>query len=297
MKRHSLILLFILVCGVVGIHAEEAQKDKASKDYSQWLPAQGDWSVGFSLDPLTTFLGNTFNNSTNNSLDDFSGEGLLNNMASIMGSYMITDKVAFRANIGLSIGRQHDKRYVADDKSLLLDPLSRDKVEDGIAYSETGGSIALGVDYRVGERRVQGVFGGGIVYAFSTEHIIYNYGNAITEANQCPTIRGGVSYESVASYMPNARPMKNFNYDGTHAFGLYGTIGIEWFVAPKISLGASVNVILAYSMSPDRYLTYEGWNTLTMAKEEYTELTYPSSNGFTFGTENIGANLYAAFYF
>jgi len=62
-------------------------------------------------------------------------------------------------------------------------------------------------------------------------------------------------------------------------------------------LGANVNLYLLYLWSPNRYVTYEGWNNLTLQKETVTDLKYPVSSGFHFGTDNIGANLLMSFYF
>lgn len=293
-KIFSVILATMLIVPAFAIDQEKID-EKAKHDYTGWLPVQGEWYVGFSLDPIATYVGNLFNGNTSNSLGDLAGEAILNNMVSVMGGYMLTDQLSVNANIGMRIVRGHEHVYVDDDLAKMLDPLSRSKVEDVENHAETTGSIALGVEYRVGKRAVQGVFGGGLVYAFGTENTTYSYGNAITEANQVPTIDG--TYTAYDSYIPNARPLRNFNYDGTHAFGAYASIGVEWFVAPKISLGANVNLFLAYQWTPNRYVTYEGWNILTMANEQVTDLKYPVSSGFSFSTDNIGANLLMKFYF
>lgn len=293
-KILSVILAAMLIVPAFAIDQEKIN-EKAKHDYTEWLPAAGDWHVGFSLDPIATFVGNLANGKTANTLGDLAGEALVNNMVSIMGGYMITDQLGVQANIGLNLNRSNSHVYVTDDLAKMLDPVSRSKVEDIEHYSANTGSISLGVDYRVGKRAVQGVFGGGLVYAFSKEQKTYKYGNAITEANQKPTIDG--SYTVYDSYIPDARPLKNFNYDGTHTLGAYASLGVEWFVAPKISLGANVNLYLLYRWSPNRYVTYEGWNNLTMQVEEVTDLTLPVSSGFSFGTDNIGANLLLKFYF
>lgn len=295
MKKILSVILATMLIVPAFAKEEEKTEQKASRDYSTWLPAAGDWSLGFSLDPIASFIGNMFNGNTDNYLRDLAGESMVNNMFSIMGGYMITDQLGVRANIGLNISRMHDHAYVVDDLAKMADPLSRSKVEDIVNSASTSGSIALGADYRVGKRSVQGVFGGGLVYAFSAFNTTYKYGNAITEANQRPTIDG--SYDVYDSYMPYARPLKNFNYSGMHTFGAYASVGVEWFVAPKISLGANVNLYLLYQWTPNRYVTYEGWNNLTLQKETVTDLKYPVSSGFHFGTDNIGANLLMSFYF
>ena len=79
--------------------------------------------------------------------------------------------------------------------------------------------------------------------------------------------------------------------------GVYASAGVEWFVAPKVALGANVNFGVYYEVNPARATTYEGWNTQTMQLEQFTDLVAPASHGFHFGTDNIGASLYMAFYF
>ncbi|HCS87094.1 MAG TPA: hypothetical protein DIW30_01255, partial [Bacteroidales bacterium] len=79
---------------IVPVFAAELDKkeQKVNRDYSEWLPAAGDWSLGFSLDPIASFVGNMFNGNTGNSLNNLAGESMVNNMVSIMGGYMITDQ-------------------------------------------------------------------------------------------------------------------------------------------------------------------------------------------------------------
>lgn len=284
------------------VAAEPAPK-KIVKDHSEWLPKKGDFSIGFSLDPLATFVGNMFNGNLSNGLGDLAGEPLLDDlvgapMVSIMGTYMQTDQLAWKLNLGLGYSHKAINNYVLDDAALFLDPFSKAKVVDKESASRIQGSIALGVEYRVGKKfPIQGVFGAGINYAFGEISYKYNYGNAITELNQAPTISDPTLYKAVAGYMPNARPLATQDKNLIHMFGAYASAGVEWFVAPKVALGANVNFGIYYEVNPARATTYEGWNTASMQVEQFTELVAPASHGFHIGTDNIGANLYVAFYF
>ena len=121
-------------------------------------------------------------------------------------------------------------------------------------------------------------------YIFGTEQYSYSYGNGITEANQTPSIADGTLYEAVAGYMPNARPLSSQATDLIHGVGLYGSVGIEWFVAPKIALGANVNIALYYMINPSRTTIYEGLNTMSIQKETFTETIAPASHGVSFAT-------------
>lgn len=308
MKRFiSLMLVFVLALPLLAedqAAAAPAEK-KVVKDYSAWLPKQGDWSVGFSLDPIATFVGNLFNGNLNNGLGTLHGDALLDDitaspkpMVSIMGTYMQTDQLAWKFNLGVGFSHKAENNYVLDDAALFLDPLSRIKVTDSYATNHLFGSVALGLEYHVGKRLpVQGVFGFGLNYAFGQISYAYHYGNAITEMNQKPSIYDPALYEAVAGYIPNARPLTRQANDLIHMVGAYASVGVEWFVAPKIALGANVNFGIYYEINPSRSTVYEGWNTASMQVEQFTELIAPANHGFHIGTDNIGANLYVAFYF
>ncbi len=292
----KILSIFMVALLAIPAMAAEPKEDRAARDYSQWLPAEGDFSIGFSIDPLASFVGNMFSAyASQNTLGDLAGEALYTNQASIMGEYMLTDQLGLRANLGFNFGYDRERIYLRDDKAVMMDPLSRAKVIDAAKYKRNGGSFAIGVDYRVGERAIQGVFGGGLIYGLNVESTTYTYGNGITEANQVPT--SNYAYTSISSFMPSARVLKDYNQGANHFFGLYGTVGIEWFVAPKIALGANVNLNLVYEMGAQQYVQYEGWNVATSAKETFTELKSPGNDSFDFGIGNIGANLYVAFYF
>ena len=72
---------------------------------------------------------------------------------------------------------------------------------------------------------------------------------------------------------------------------------IECFVAPKISIGAEVNLSLYYVVGGQQYVESEMYNTSTQAVETSCDLVSPGDSSFRFGTENLGGSLYMAFYF
>ncbi len=278
---------------------------KQLKDYTEYLPKAGDVAIGFSLNPLANFVGNMFNGNTWNSLKNLAAEPMLcptPNIAAIMAKYMLTDQLGIKANLGFGCNIYSKNGYIVDDAAMMMNPLSEAKVIDTYKVNKLSGSIALGVDYHVGKQLpVQGVFGVGIIYALGHETHQYRYGNAITELNQNPSYNTSIFPTAVTTglipYMPNARMLSDQAINLIHRVGAYASVGIEWFVAPKISLGANVNLNICYTLNPARETIYEGWNNATSQVEQYTELVAPASHGFTFSTDNIGANLLMNFYF
>ena len=315
MKYNKIFTLALsLIVAAAAFAEKQTPEERGKADYSSWLPAQGNFSVGFSLDPLATFVGNLFANGEGriNALTNLAGEPMLNQqiedrlgrpMASIMGTYMLTDELGLKANIGFGYSTKTENAYVRNDAAYFDDPWSTARVTDSRKFQSATGSIALGAEYRVGKRLpVQGVFGGGVNYMFGETSYQYTYGNAITELNQQPSQSAQMpGWVEVPTFNSNAfmsaRILSQSAANLIHMVGLYGSVGVEWFVVPKIALGANVNLALYYEVNPARATQYEGWNRITETAEDYTELVAPANHGFHFGTDNIGANLYVNFYF
>ena len=298
-----------MLSAVLACSANAAEKQTpeqiAQKDYSTWLPAEGEWSIGFGLNPITTFLGNLFNGNTMNTLGDLAGNpmgttgiAMPTPFVSVMGGYMLTDSWEIRANVGFGIVYKSNNFYSQDDAALYVDPTSEDKVTDKLKNERYSGSIAIGANYHLGKKHiVQGIFGGGLLYAFGQNSDKYSYGNKITDLNQTPTINSSVgTYTTgLTSYMPNARTLQSTT-SAIHRIGAYGTIGMEIFVAPKIALGANVNLYLFYDFTPAVVKKYEGWNIVKNELSTYQQKVTPAQHAITFSTNNIGANLYMNFY-
>lgn len=302
------ILSIMLVAALaMPMFAEKlSPEERANADYSSWTPQAGDFAIGFSLDPFADFLGKMLNTASRGDYNkEIGGQGLVNPIVSIMGEYMLTDQLGVRANVGFIVDYNREIQNVDDAAAKWENPYSRAQVQDVKKAGQYGASFSAGVDYRLGKRNVQGVFGAGLVYAFQTYSTKYSYGNAITQVLQHPEISGlnTDGYVAPEGYLPNARLINDAaDFTGAdkiwHRFGLYTSVGVEWFVAPKICLGLNVNLDLLYKVSNNVCKQYEGWNTTTDQYEIYTDTrNLYNYSGVTFSTENIGANLYASFYF
>lgn len=297
--RKLLSLLLVAFVAIGNIAAQDVEE-------KVYLPEAGDWAIGFDAKPLLNFVGNVFNGSFSNTMDDFGGgEPTLDLNAfnsqnssvftsptvSLMAKYMITDNLAFKTNVGILINNDKTAAYVRDDAAYVLDPLSEAKVADVCNQRNTGFSLLAGLEYRVGKKRVQGVFGGGLLVGVETQVTKYRYGNEMTELNQRPTTSGMVSPNSAY------RPVKQYGGEPNVIAGLVGSAGVEWFVAPKIALGAEVSLCAAYTFNRQQYTVSQGYNATLKAVEERVDLTTPATAEFSLGTKNLGGSLYMAFYF
>ena len=309
MKKQIILALVVALSLPLFAQEEVAPKQKRVYDPNEWLPRKGDWSLGFSIDPVTRFLGNAFNGSTDNGLNSMSGSGLgsqgaVKNLGlpliSVMGSYLVTDHCEIRANVGINTSLSTERKYVQDDKATMLDPNNIIQLVDIHKHKDLSATFSVGACYRVGDRRIQGVVGGGLLYGYQgIYNDTYQYANQITEANQNPTT-ATFAAEPPASYsttmIPSSRLLE-FNRPGSHVLGAYAQLGVECFLAKKFAIGLNVNVLIDYHFSMTQISKFEGFNTYTLQRQELYVYEEPVQSNFDFNTDNIGANIYFAFYF
>ena len=72
---------------------------------------------------------------------------------------------------------------------------------------------------------------------------------------------------------------------------------MEWFVAPKVALGAEVNLSLYSVIGGQVYVEEEGYNSVLGKVETRYEIMSPGDRALVFGTQNLGGSLYMSFYF
>lgn len=294
----------------------------AKKPEKNYLPEAGDVTIGVNAIPFLNYLGNMFGKVRDNDINpaEIGGvpafnkgviPGLDNPTMSIFGKYFLTDKTAIRLNVGIGINSQTQSNYVQDDAALAENPLSVDLVEDTYKYRNSGISVAVGYEWRRGGKRLQGFWGGQAILAYSNSKHFFGYGNAITELNQNPTstnIWADADILIDENGNPITQPNLNTNIGGNSrllmqsdgrswTYGLGGFVGVEYYIAPKISIGCEMSLNLLWTTGSKKYQKSERFNPDFNRVEENTRWTGKSDSGFRFGTENIGTSLFVAFSF
>lgn len=281
----------------------------AKKPEKNYLPEAGDVTIGINAVPFLNYLGNMFGKTQNNSINpaEIGGvpavPGLNNPTMSIFGKYFLTDQTALRLNVGVGINSTTQSNYAQDDAAVAEDPLSVDKVEDSYKYRNSGMSVAVGYEWRRGGKRLQGFWGGQAILAYSNSKHFFGYGNAITEVNQDPT-----QYDDNNNWtFPTTQPTLDniggnsrllMQSDGSSwTYGVGGFVGVEYYIAPKISIGCEMSLNLLWTTGSKKYQKSERFNPDFNRVEENTRWIGKSDSGFRFGTENIGTSLFVAFSF
>lgn len=282
----------------------------AKNPKKNYLPEAGDITIGVNAVPFLNYLGNCFGKTEKNEINTQSiggvpaVPGLDNPTMSIFGKYFLTDQTALRLNVGIGVNSLTQGGYVQDDVAVEENPQSLDLVEDTYKYRKSGMSIAVGYEWRRGGRRLQGYWGGQAILAYSNSKHIFGYGNAITEDNQDPTqyVDNGNDWTYYASKPVldnvggNSRLL--MQSDGrSWTYGVGGFVGVEYYIAPKISVGCEMSLNLLWTSGGKKYQKSERYNSKLNKVEENTRWTGKNDSSFRFGTENIGTSLFVAFSF
>ncbi len=252
MKRKLLI-----VCAFVGMGTFlNAQTTMVKNDNGFVVtPEAGDWALGADASPILNYVGNMFNGSTANSLNN----AFVNNNA-IFGKYFVDENTAYRASIRITT--VSDKVITLTDTSSTATP---SYIEDETKTSGFGFYLSGGIEKRRGHGRLQGYYGGELGLGFGgTPKVTNTYGLAISATNPGPRnteVKTGASF----------------------TVGLRGFIGAEYFVIPKLSLGVEFGWGLSFRNTGEGETTTESWNGTAV---ETTVSRTGKSSSFGFGTDS-----------
>ena len=142
--------IILSVAAVFAFGFANAQNLTSSKG-ENYLPQEGDWSIGFSANSALSFVGNAFNNSNNNTVNFNS-----NNAQQLPG---FSNSVTF-------VG----KKFTADNKAdrytanLLF---AYEKQKDVDATTQFGLLVGYGKEWRKGTTRLQGFYGADALVGFT----------------------------------------------------------------------------------------------------------------------------------
>lgn len=169
-----------------------------SKKGENYLPEAGDWAIGFGTSELFKYFGNAFNGNLEND------SPTLNYVqeGSFVGKKFITNQKAIRVIANFQIGVSKSEFERNEDGIVEIDEqqINRFNLQLGI-----------GKEWRKGKTRLQGFYGADIfVEGFSSKIILSNEDGV--EGSEEQKLSGGL--------------------------GINGFIGAEYFIFPKMALGA-----------------------------------------------------------
>jgi hypothetical protein len=232
--------IFMLVLAA-GIFAQEVEQPTTgalvSKKGEAYLPESGDWAISFDASPVFEYVGNAFNGNTFNQAP---GATWLNQNRTIVGKLFLDDKTAIRAIVRLGFGNSSRSNMV-DDVTVTTAPVYPalfPTVEDKLVTKGTSIAIGGGYEMRRGKTRLQGYYGGDIMIWVSSSSDKYTYGNKLTNLLSANGISSNFGSNLDLDQYGNSARVTSYKSGMTIGVGIRGFIGAEYFIFPKIAIGA-----------------------------------------------------------
>lgn len=287
MKKKVLLIAALFTAGL-----SFAQDGLTSKKGVPILPEAGDWAIGFDASSLLNYGGNLLNGSIGNGLAPMGDI----NANTIYGKYFVDANTAYRGMVRLGFGTTNNRTFVTDYSTGNIDPVTGALVDADATVENEAKTSAMnitvggGMEFRRGKGRLQGVYGPMAMISLGTFSTENTYGVSIQDAfnNGDPSYTAG-----------NGRITETKN--GT-TFGLAvgGFAGVEYFFAPKISLGAEIGWTIALNSTGDGEQTTEDevvdTNTGLATGSESTTREFAGNSSFGFDTRPNG-NITLNFHF
>lgn len=246
-----------LLIAVVFLSVTSFAQDLTSKKGENFLPEEGEWAIGFDATPFLEYVGNFLG-------DDNSAPvvGYLNGVNTIYGKMYTSPTEALRAKARIGFTSSTDKAIVTDVTDVT------NTVEDERKVSSTIVGLGLGKEYRRGNTRLQGLYGAEAFLWMMNTKTTYGYGNALGSANTLNT-------NVFKSGMDGFTEVKSGSTIGVQ---LRGFVGAEYFIFPKISLGAEYGWGLTFASTGNGESTFEFFNTTDNNVESTTTETAGGSS-------------------
>lgn len=278
MKKLAIIMIAVLGLGLT-LQAQD-KEDFTSKRGVYILPEAGDIGLGFNAAPFFNYMGNMLNGSVGNNLFT----NYIANQA-IVGKYYLSDDAAVRGELRIGFNNNSNNEFIMQDASI---PNPEVLVTDTRNVNATNLHLGAGYEMRRGHGRLQGYYGGMLSIDYSQTNMNYNYGNDITSDFNSPfTTNFGGNITGTG----RVTEVKNLINVGICARGF---IGVEYFFAPKISIGGEFGWGPSFNITTGGEQTEECW---TGTEIETTTVDVAKDTNFGIDTDNAAGGIFLIFHF
>ncbi len=277
--------------------ATACAQDLTSKKGEPMLPEADDWAISMNVDPIFNFIGNVFSKDTNNNTP---GTGWVNANQTLIGKKFIDEKSAYRILFRLGFQNETSKMMVQDDKKIgspVLFPVQPAQVEDRFFERSTSIAVGAGKEKRKGKTRLQGFYGADAMIWITSSKTKAKYGNRMSSSDVSSTTGDAETTKPTSTdwydddgdgdtreALQNTYRITQQKSGMTFGIGLRGFIGAEYFILPKISLGAEFGWGIGYQTTGKGRLTTEMQGGVPNAVAEVDAVASGSSK-FGFDTD------------
>ena len=283
MKKVLLFMCTVSICAL-------GFSQMTSKNGHSILPEAGDWSIQMNAQPLLNMAINAVNIMAFNPdhLDPLDEGGYVEGFSQVLvGKYFKSDQCATRYKIALNSMSTTTKYYRADPTT--------DDVGDDVLYAKDKTAkwelkLGYGHEYRRGHNRLQGIYGyeGMLILGNGGTNTSREYEFAYTDIDPSTELYEDDEFADDDYFFNSHKNGMNIGLEA-RAF-----IGVEYFFAPKMSVGAEFGWGFLFNMSGREAHTYTEEDDDNWVENEDLG---NSDNSFELAVDNMDAALSVSFHF
>ena len=283
----KIVVLIFVFSSMFSVAQNSELKNKNGKLI---LPLEGEIGLGVNAIPLLNWVGNSFNNTSDNLYLNDNIFHNLNGSPIVWLKLMKTNNFAYRCSFGFSSLSAVDNQYVLDDSANSPDEFLIDSRKRNLSVF----SLGVGFEKRKGRGRVQGFYGLDARYqSVKITNDIFSYANNLSLTNQNPT-----SFDwSTNSVVSMTNRTLETNGGGSYSIGVRPFIGVEVFVSPQISLGTEFGWAYAYQRTSNTSVYVESYSA-SDNKVIYEDIPQSAgSSSFYSQLDNFNSSIFLTLYF
>ncbi len=253
------------------------------------LPEQGEYAIGFNAVPILNWIGNSFNNTANNTYagDNKFVSNLGNNV--LFGKYMLENNRAIRAHLRVGVNNFSRDNYVIDDTENSPTIF----VTDNQKLTNQTYTVGGGYEFRRGQGRLQGIYGADVFFMYNKTSESYEYGNAFGELNQAPTTTTNFG---TGAAQPTGQRLMEVESGGTFGTGLRPFVGVEYFFGSKMSIGGEFGWNVMFATTGDGESVSRYYDPVAAETVDITD-EVAGSRSWNLDTDNFNGAIFLMFYF
>ena len=243
------------------VFSASAQETREARVFT---PQAGDFSISVDATPFLNYAGNIFGSHANAPAFN---EGI------IRGRYFLSERSAIRASLDFGFNTSITRTF--EDEAGNPD----NEVTNIRRAANNSFGLSVGYEFRRGTGRLQAFYGAEVLLGLSGGRTNYTWGNDLSEDNPLSWWR-----------TTQERPGLGFGA------GLGGFVGVEYFITPRIAVGAEVGLSLVYSNIGRGATDQERWFNDEIETRTLDGMW--STGGFMFSTNSMsGGSIFLSFFF
>lgn len=235
-----------------------------SQDDKVYGPEAEDWALSIDATPFLNYFGNFIGGEDANAAPTWD---FLTTNQQITGKYFVSSDMAYRGSVRFGFANNSMVNNVIDRSIDPADypdyPELPSQVENKMSTRMVNVGLSGGIEWRKGEGRLQGYYGGELGISFSSQSVNYEYGNELTLPDDDNPVAVDTDDEFAGADNVDTDPFGNpsrvleSKSGASFGVGARGFIGAEYFILPKFSIGGEFGLGLFVQSLGSSYLSEE----------------------------------------